>query len=626
MKVTGGLKLKRELVTPQPQAPTENLPIANIWVDAGVYHLESAFSYLVPQNLADQVQIGSLVSVPFHGREVIGVVINRVKDDGSSGLKSITKCLGKFPVVTKPLIELIAQASRRYAAHPFDLLRSAIPDRVATVEKEFTSVQSVERVKSGRAEHLYLQLPPAQLRSELLAKKIAVDSTKGGVLVVVPDAREVESLAKALEKTGLQFAALGSDLSKSENYRNFLSILSGQVQVAIGTRSSIFAPVHDLNTIIIYNEGSEHFYERRSPGWNVRDIALLRSRIENVNLIFAGYSPSAETARLIDEGWIDYKRSRGKVKVSTFSQSHGELLPSRAIVPIRKSLSDGPVLFLVPLKGYAQAIRCSHCKTISRCECGGAHEQKSANSGIACNHCAKRVESWKCAWCHQVRPALVSRGIERHLHEIGLLFPGTPALFSSADHPIDFAPEKGIVLATPHMAPKSHSGYSAVVILEGNHFLSQPDLRANERSREMYFSHAALVKSNGNIILIQDEGDSISTALATWNPSPSVHRDLSERKELHLPPYVRAIKLIMSESEIMRLKKALETAKSEERLPASSRILGPIPEGEKASLILTADVEVGEELISTIHEFMRRRSIAKKPLPSLRIDPYSLSR
>jgi hypothetical protein len=82
----------------------------------------------------------------------------------------------------------------------------------------------------------------------------------------------------------------------------------------------------------------------------------------------------------------------------------------------------------------------------------------------------------------------------------------------------------------------------------------------------------------------------------------------------------------MSESEIMRLKKALETAKSEERLPASSRILGPIPEGEKASLILTADVEVGEELISTIHEFMRRRSIAKKPLPSLRIDPYSLSR
>jgi primosomal protein N' (replication factor Y) len=626
VKVTGGLKLKRELVTPQPQAPTDILPVAEIWVDAGVYHLDSPFSYLVPQNLADEVQIGSLVSVPFHGREVIGLVINRVIDDGSSGLKSITKVLGKFPVLTKPLIELIAQASRRYAAHPFDLLRSAIPDRVATVEKEFTSIQLIHNEKSAKAEHLYLQLPPVQIRTELLAKKIAIDSTKGGVLVVLPDAREVDSLAKAFEKSGLKFATLGSELSKSENYRSFLSILTGQVQIAIGTRSAIFAPVRDLNTIIIYNEGSEHFYERRSPGWNVRDMALLRSRIENVSLIFAGYSPSAETARLIDEGWIDYKRSRGKVKVSTFSQSHGELLPSRAIAPIKKALNEGPVLFLVPLKGYAQAIRCSHCKTISRCECGGAHEQKGANSGITCNHCAKKVESWKCVWCHQARPALVSRGIERHLHEIGLLFPGIPAVFSSADHAIAFAPEKGIVLATAHMAPKADAGYSAVVILEGNRFLSQPDLRANERSREMYFAHAALVKNNGNMILIQDEGDSISTALATWNPSPSVHRDLGERKELHLPPYVRAIKLIMSEDEVTRLKKALEAAKAERRLPVSSRILGPIPEADKASLILTADVEDGEELIVTIHEFMRRRSITKKPLPSLRIDPYSLSR
>jgi primosomal protein N' (replication factor Y) len=201
-----------------------------------------------------------------------------------------------------------------------------------------------------------------------------------------------------------------------------------------------------------------------------------------------------------------------------------------------------------------------------------------------------------------------------------------PTQFSDSSHPIESAPEKGIVLATPHMAPKAAAGYSAVVILEGNRFLSQPDLRANERSRELYFSHAALAKSNGNVILIQDEGDSISTSLATWNPSPAVHRDLTERREIHLPPYVRAIKLIMTETEITRLKKALEAAKIEGRLPLSSRILGPIPEGDKASLIITADVESGEELIATIHEFVRRRSIAKKPLPSLRIDPYSLSR
>jgi hypothetical protein len=43
-------------------------------------------------------------------------------------------------------------------------------------------------------------------------------------------------------------------------------------------------------------------------------------------------------------------------------------------------------------------------------------------------------------------------------------------------------------------------------------------------------------------------------------------------------------------------------------------------------LILSVDTSEGESLISTVHEFMRRRSASKKELPSLRIDPYSLSR
>jgi hypothetical protein len=47
---------------------------------------------------------------------------------------------------------------------------------------------------------------------------------------------------------------------------------------------------------------------------------------------------------------------------------------------------------------------------------------------------------------------------------------------------------------------------------------------------------------------------------------------------------------------------------------------------DKSALILTVDVADGETLLTTLHEFMRRRSAAKKVLPSLRIDPYSLSR
>lgn len=218
-----------------------------------------------------------------------------------------------------------------------------------------------------------------------------------------------------------------------------------------------------------------------------------------------------------------------------------------------------------------------------------------------------------------------SRGADRHQHELGLLFPAVKSLISTSDHLVDSLIEDGIVIATPGMAPQSKSGYSAVVFLEGNRFLNQPDMRANERVREMFFAHASLTSQTGTVLLIQDEGHVISTALTTWNPSMAIHRELEERQSLALPPYVRSVKLIMEPSDISRLQSALTAAREEGRIPAETKILGPISIGEKSSLILTVPLETGEKLISTLHEFMRRRSVAKKSLPSLRIDPYSLS-
>jgi hypothetical protein len=81
----------------------------------------------------------------------------------------------------------------------------------------------------------------------------------------------------------------------------------------------------------------------------------------------------------------------------------------------------------------------------------------------------------------------------------------------------------------------------------------------------------------------------------------------------------------MENKEITKLQAALMSAKEEKRIPSSTKIMGPITMGEKSALILTAEISDGDELVKTIHEFMRRRSAAKKPLPSLRIDPYSLS-
>lgn len=620
------LKLKREVASLPAVKPQGPFTVAQIWVDTGVFHLDGSFSYLIPGNLAAEVHIGSLVSVPFHGRELIGAVISLESPENYSGLKSISKVVGKIPLLTEGVIDLISSAALRYAAHPFDLIRSAIPDRMATVEKEFSYIEPTHNHSQRKSAQQYLQLPPSQSRSELIAQKIRALQGDGGVLVVLPDTQEVKSLYLALRELSIQPSVLDSQLPKSEYFKNFLEVRLGHKTIVIGTRSSIFAPVANLRSIIIYNEGSENLYERRSPGWNARDIALLRRHNESLDLYFIGYSPSSEVSRLIDEEWVEFKRSRSKIKVLSYQPTHGELIPSRALSSIKRSLESGPVLFIVPTKGYAQAIRCSKCRTISRCECGGAHVKISHEAPISCSHCAKVFPQWQCVWCNHLLPSLQSRGIDRHSHEIGLLLPGRAIHVSTQEHRVEEVISQGIVISTPGMAPPSTAGYSAVIILEGDKFLDQPDMRANERVREMYFAHASLGRNGASIILIQDEGHSIATALSTWNPVVAIHRDLDERKSLSLPPYVRIAHLTMATPDITRLKSALIASRDDARLPPTTKILGPIPSGEKSSLILSVDVSEGESLISTVHEFMRRRSASKKELPTLRIDPYSLSR
>lgn len=618
------LRLKSEVAARSVLAPISENSLATVWVDNSQPHLDHTFSYLVPGNLDEVVQVGSFVLVPFNGQELVALVINRSSSAGISNLKSIVSHPAPLPLATEGMITLIAAVARKYASHPFDIIRSALPPRVAAVDKgakELTLKDSAQ----ARGAKVYLQLPPARNRSELMATKILAASNDGGVLAIFPDSSELQAVLAKLNDAGLQATVLDSSLSKSERYKSFIDLRTNKSQVVLGTRASIFAPVGNLRNIFIYNEGSEHYYEKRSPGWNTREVALMRATLEKLNLTFIGFAPSLEVSLLIDSGEIELKRVKSKVTVHSYQQSFGELIPSRAVNIIRKALEKSSVLMVVPLKGYAQAIRCSHCKSISRCPCGGAHEKRSLQAPIICNHCNVETQNWRCAWCSNPTPALLSRGIERHLHDVASLFPNVPLRYSTSEHRITDAREGEIILATPGMAPQTYHGYGLVVILEGNRFLSQPDLRAEERVRELYFSSASLISHDGAFMCIQDAGHNITSAISSWSFTPSLANELEQRNSLHLPPYVRSVVLGSSKEEVSRLKSALLKAQEESRIPHASKVLGPIIDGESALLILTAPLAEGDLLVETIHEFIRRRSAAKKKLPSVRIDPYSLT-
>jgi len=621
------LRLKREEAKRVDSAQAELTPFVKVWVDTAVSHLDGTYDYLVPERLSQSVKPGIRVGVPFAGRDVEALVLERVDKSEVTNLKFISSVISEELVATPTLITLISAISKRWICNPYDVIRSAIPARVASVDKAFTtetrSSMAQDLVNRANGEVTYLHLAPHEDPLKRLSEFAVKAQAKGSVLIVVPEDRELELLK--LELPGA--LVLTSSLTRTQRYGNYLTAINKSSQIIIGTRSAIFLTPLDLTTLIVYRENSQSHYEPRHPGWNVRDVALLRQSEEKLNLYFVGYSPSLEMARSIESGAVNFLSKKARLQVSTFPQSGSELLPERIFSPIRSALKSGSVLFLVPKKGYASALMCKKCRNLAICPCGGKLARSNQSAPPACVHCSTTFSTWKCKWCNEDKLVLLGRGAIRHAEEIGRAFPGFPVINSDADTPIkEVTGKSSLVIATQGMAPRCEGGYSAAVLLEGGSFFSYSDLRGQERSREAFFEVAGQVKTGAPVLVAIDSSHPINAALASWNPAHMYKRELTDLESLDLPPFTRSLTVDLNTSEASTVAEGFKKALLDSRIPASTKVLGPsLRSGDRARIILTASESDFSDLTQFVGEFVKHRAIAKKEAIQVRIDPYSLS-
>lgn len=636
------LRLKSQLGSAGKPTVASELPVARVWVDSGVFHLDSPFDYWVPESLSTLALPGVRVQVQFGSSIHEAIILERLASSPNGGnLKALLKILAPHPVATSESLSLIALVARRWAGMPYDVMRSAIPPRVAAVDKELISVahefelpevdrSDIPRELFAKEVRAFWSLPPARNVFQLLSRLIVNRVVHGQVLVVAPDERQLAQVHAALLLLlpGELIVRLDGHLSRADRYRNYLTVVDGRSSVALGLRGSIFAPLQPGSTLIVLSETSELLYEPRAPGWNVRDVALIRASEGKENVIFVGFSPSLELARLIESGWITHITSKRRRAVVAAEQKQGELLPSRIFPIVRKALNSGPVLFLVPRKGYGNAVLCNKCRNISLCECGGRLEQRAAGRDPQCALCLKEFPAWHCAWCQGTLIYIASRGIDRFAEEIGSAFPNYQVINSSGDHIVDgIPPHPALVVATPGAQPFTPGGYAAVALLEATRFLGHTDLRSPESAREQFFESASLVSESGVIFLALDHGHPLVASLTLWDPTMMVRRELKDREELKFPPYYRYISLEMPAGEANSLFAGLESARLEERIPPQTQFSAPRAlEQERTRILLSAPQSLAPVLVEFLHELQRRRSISQKPLFTMRVDPFSLTR
>lgn len=124
-----------------PQADSEragSLPVARVVLDAQLPHLDRFFDYAVPAAMDEQAQPGVRVKVRFAGREHGGFIAERVAEASTTAtLLPLGKVLSPQQVLTPEILTLATAVAARSVGTVSDVLRSAVPPRMARVEAEF---------------------------------------------------------------------------------------------------------------------------------------------------------------------------------------------------------------------------------------------------------------------------------------------------------------------------------------------------------------------------------------------------------------------------------------------------------------------------------------------------------
>jgi len=424
----------------------------------------------------------------------------------------------------------------------------------------------LDAVAGGRpARAAWTALPGPTWPEEIARAAVTAASAGRGAVIVVPDARDLARVDRALAGLTAGYVTLTADLGPAERYRRWLRARRGEARIVAGTRAAMFAPVEQLGLVVLWDDGDDLHAEPRAPYPNAREVLALRAHRAGAAALIGGFARTAELAQLVQAGWAKdltpdratLRAAAARVRPAADDRELGRdeaattaRLPSLALRTARAALEGGgPVLVQVPRRGYLAAIACGRCRAQARCvavvggaTCNGPLRLAGQHATPDCRWCGALATSWRCVHCGHDRLRAIVTGATRTAEELGRAFPGIKVRTSGGDLVLPTVPdEPALVISTPGAEPLARPGpgYAAALLLDGWALLGRPSLRAGEEALRRWLAAAALVRPDGTVLVHADPGLAATQALIRWDPVTFAERELAERAELGFPPAVR---------------------------------------------------------------------------------------
>lgn len=357
------------------------------------------------------------------------------------------------------------------------------------------------------------------------------------VLMLVPEiSLTPQMVAMFQSRFHHQVAILHSRLSDGQRYDEYRRILNREVDIVVGARSAVFAPLHDIGLIILDEEHDASYKQNNSPCYHTRDVAIWRMRYHQARLLLGSASPSVESyakARAGKYHLLELTTRATQTKLSNYqiidmakeAKSGNLSMFSRAFQDgLNQALKQGKqALVLVNRRGYATYLLCKDCGYVPKCpHCEVSLTYHKQQQVLRCHYCGYEQPYQKaCPQCGSKMVSYRGAGTEQMEEVLAKEFPDAKIIRFDLDTTRNkdahekllnaFKAHQGNVLLGTQMIAKGLdlADVMFVGVLDGDSALNLPDYRASERTFQL------LLQVAGRAGRHQDGGQVV---IQTYNP------------------------------------------------------------------------------------------------------------
>jgi primosomal protein N' (replication factor Y) len=432
------------------------------------------------------------------------------------------------------------------------------------------------------------------------------------VLLLLPEIALTPQLGARVRRRFARVAIWHSGFTDGERAEMWRQVNAGEIDLVVGTRSALFAPMPRPGLIIVDEEHEQSYKQESVPRYHARDLAVVYAGQLGVPVLLGSATPSLESIHNARLGRYQVLQLRnrplgGKLPAPVLVDMRAECHAQRKAATISRELITrlGEVrargeqaIVLLNRRGWSPVVSCRECGHTLMCRnCDISLTYHRGPGKVRCHYCGEEASMPRaCPACSQETLSTFGLGTEQLAAQLTAEVTGLRVLRVDADTVNErqgharlfsaFADGAADCLVGTQMVAKGldFPRVTLVGIVCADRGLSVPDFRAAERTFQLIAQvsgRAGRGDRPGTVVVQAFDTEAAALRCAIEHrPKSFFDAEMDLRRDYGYPPFAGLVRVLWSGESAANVQ--LLAAAHGERIRAAAAgctVLGPNPAG-----------------------------------------------